>query len=282
MSETKRSIRLFIFILSGILLLGVIFVAGLMTIFTPIRTKSVPSAQTVTGISTPLAAEIMDAKGVPMRLVPAGEFIMGSDDEMARDAQPAHTVSLPDFYMDLYEVTRVRYKDCIDAGTCSDNLNIPNFEDYFKDSNFPMSGLNWEQAKAYCEWRGARLPGEAEWEKAARGTDGRTYPWGEEYDPAYFQTQAGGPHEVGSYEKGKSPYGMYDMAGNGWEWTADPLTVYPGNQGDHSYYRETDRVLRGGSWDHPDRYIVSTWYRFASNMGDNSGYIGFRCAKDAP
>ena len=282
MSETKRSLRLSIFILAGILLAGVIFVVALVTIFMPVRTKSIPSAQTATGISTLPAAEIIDAKGAPMRLVPAGDFIMGSDDEMARDAQPAHRVSLPDFYMDVYEVTRARYMECVDAGVCSDHLNVPDLESYFKESNFPMSSLDWEQAKTFCEWRGARLPSEAEWEKAARGTDGRTYPWGEEYDPAYFQADAGGSHEVGIYEKGKSPYGMYDMAGNGWEWTADPLTVYPGNQGDHSYYRETDRVLRGGSWDHPDRTVVSTWYRFASNMADNSGYVGFRCAKDAP
>ncbi len=224
-----------------------------------------------------LPAEITDSKGVTMHLIPAGDFIMGSDNGQ-ESANPAHKVTLPDYYMDVYEVTRARYKECVTAGVCNDSLNVPDVERYFEDANFPVSSLIWEQAKTYCEWRGARLPTEAEWEKAARGTDGRTYPWGEEYDPAYVQL-SGGPHEVGTYEKGKSPYGIYDMAGNVWEWTADPLAAYPGNQGDQSYYRATDRVLRGGSWESPDPVVLSTWFRFASVTGDNSGYTGFRCAK---
>ena len=138
---------------------------------------------------------------------------MGSDAEMAGDAQPAHTVTLPDYYMDVYEVTRGGYQACLQAGVCSDALNVPSLEAYFAEPSFPMSSLSWDAAKAYCEWRGARLPSEAEWEKAARGTDGRTYPWGEGYDLSYFQAEAGGAHAVGIYEKGKSPYGMYDMAG---------------------------------------------------------------------
>ena len=243
------------------------------------------SCQTVSIVSTTpsptsLPVEITDAKGVTMRLVPASPFIMGSDDEAAGSAKPAHTVTVPDFYMDVYEVTRVRYKECVTAGACSEVENVPSVESFYRDSNFPMSAVDWDMATAYCAWRGARLPSEAEWEKAARGTDGRTYPWGEEYDSAYVQIDSSGPNNVGMYEKGKSPYGMYDMAGNVWEWTSDPLTVYPGNQGDHSYYRATDRVLRGGSWDHPDRTVLSTWFRFASFTGDNSGYTGFRCARD--
>ena len=235
----------------------------------------------------PIPMEITDAKGATMRLVHAGDFIMGSDDEMAGDAQPAHTVNLPDFYMDVYEVTRAHYKECVTAGVCGEVENVPNVDSFYADLNYPMSPIDWEKARVYCEaWRGARLPSEAEWEKAARGTDGRTYPWGEEFDSSYVKLEADSSGDflgnVGSYEKGKSPYGMYDMAGSVWEWTADPLTVYPGNQGDHSYYRDTDRVLRGGSWDHPDRYVLTAWFRFASFTGDNSGYTGFRCVKDAP
>lgn len=244
------------------------------------------ACQTVS-VTPDLAIEIIDDKGVSMRLVPAGDFTMGSDDELAGDAQPAHTVNLPDFYMDVYEVTRARYKECVAAGVCDDVGNVPNVDSFYAYPDYPMSSIDWESASVYCgAWRGARLPREAEWEKAARGTDGRTYPWGGEYDSSYVQLEAdsrgGFLGNVGSFEKGKSPYGIYDMAGSVWEWTSDPLTVYPGNLGDHSYYRDTDRVLRGGSWDHPDRYVLTTWYRFASFTGDNSGYTGFRCAKDAP
>ncbi|MCE9645559.1 MAG: formylglycine-generating enzyme family protein [Chloroflexi bacterium] len=239
--------------------------------------------------TTPVAlpAEITDAKGLTMHLVPAGAFLMGSDDDKSGEAQPAHTVKLDNYYMDVYEVTRGRYKECVTAGACSESRNLAGIDSFYADPDYPMSAVDWNQSKVYCEaWRGARLPTEAEWEKAARGTDGRTYPWGEEYDSSYVKLEPD-PNgdflsKVGSYEKGKSPYGMYDMAGSVFEWTADSLTVYPGNQGDHSYYRDTDRVLRGGSWDHPDPYVLSTWFRFASFTGDNSGYTGFRCAKDAP
>jgi len=231
-----------------------------------------------------LQVEITDSKGVTMRLVPAGEFIMGSDDTNAGDAKPAHAVMLDDFYMDVYEVTRGQYKECITAGVCSESKNLAGIDSFYADSNHPMSAVDWDQSKTYCEWRGARLPRETEWEKAARGTDGRTYPWGEEFDASYVQLtpdeKGDSLSDVGTYKKGKSPYGMYDMAGSVFEWTADPLTVYPGNQGDHSYYRDTDRVLRGGSWDYPDRFVLSTWFRFASFKGDNSGYTGFRCARD--
>ena len=258
-----------------------------LTLFGIIACQVLSSATAPATATPDLPIEITDAKSVSMRLIPAGDFIMGSDDEMAGDAQPAHTVHLPDFYMDVYEVTRVRYKECVTAGVCGEVENVPNVDSFYADTDYPMSSVDWEKARVYCEvWRGARLPSEAEWEKAARGTDGRTYPWGEEFDSSYVQLEAdsrgGFLGDVGSYEKGKSPYGMYDMAGSVWEWTSDPLTVYPGNQGDHSYYRDTDRVLRGGSWDHPDRYVLTAWFRFASFTGDNSGYTGFRCVKDAP
>ncbi len=231
--------------------------------------------------------EIVDDKGLIMRLIPAGDFTMGSDEDKAGEARPAHTVTLPDFYMDVYEVTRARYKECVTAGVCGEVENVPNVDSFYLDPNYPMSAIDWDQAGVYCEtWRGARLPSEVEWEKAARGTDGRTYPWGEEFDASYVKLEPDASGDslgnVGSYEKGKSPYGMYDMAGSVFEWTSDPLTVYPGNQGDHSFYRDSDRVLRGGSWYQPDRYVLATWFRFASFTGDNSGYTGFRCARDVP
>ena len=244
----------------------------------------IPFGAGLTATPLPLPTEITDAKSVTMRLVPAGPFTMGSDDEKAGDAKPAHMVTLADFYMDVYEVTRIRYKECVASGVCSE-ASVPSINMFYASPDYPMSSIDWNQSKTYCEWRGARLPIEAEWEKAARGTDGRTYPWGEGFDSSYVKLEpdAKGDYlsKVGSYEKGKSPYGMYDMAGSVWEWVSDPLTVYPGNQGDHSYYRETDRVLRGGSWYFPDRGALSSWFRYASPPEVIEGSFGFRCAVSA-
>ncbi len=252
------------------------------------------SCQTIISVAdiataTPdLPAEIMDAKGLTMRLVPAGEFIMGSEDDKAGNAKPAHTVTLPDFYMDVYEVTRARYKECVTAGVCSESRNLAGIDAFYAYSDNPMASVDWNQSKTYCEtWRGARLPSEAEWEKAARGTDGRTYPWGEEFDPAYvnvnddYQKEPYGPADVGTYEKGKSPYGMYDMAGNVWEWVSDPYVAYPGNPGEGVFWPD-NRVLRGGSWFYPDSYVLRTWFRYGSPPEATDGSFGFRCARDIP
>ena len=234
----------------------------------------------------PLPAEITDSKGLTMRLVPAGEFIMGSDDDKSGEAKPAHTVMLDSFYMDIYEVTRIRYKECVANGVCSEPGDVPSLSSFYAYPNYPMAVVDWNQSKTYCEWRGARLPTEAEWEKAARGTDGRTYPWGEEFDPAYvnvnydYQKEPYGPAEVGTYEKGQSPYGMYDMSGNVWEWVSDPYIAYPGNQGEGVFW-PTQPVLRGGSWFSPDSYVLRTWFRYTSIPQATDGSFGFRCAVSA-
>lgn len=237
--------------------------------------------------STPMPIEITDSRGLTMRLVSAGAFIMGSDDDKSGEAMPAHTVTLPDFYMDVYEVTRARYKECVTAGVCSESRNLASNKLFYADPNYPMASVDWTQSKTYCEiWRGAHLPTEAEWEKAARGTDGRTYPWVEELAPAYvnvnddYQKEPYGPADVGTYEKGKSPYGMYDMSGSVWEWVSDPFIAYPGNQGDGVFW-PTKPVLRGGSWFYPDSYVLRTWFRFTSIPEATDGSFGFQCARDA-
>jgi formylglycine-generating enzyme required for sulfatase activity len=130
--------------------------------------------------------------------------------------------------MDVYEVTNALYKVCVEARVCLP----PQYAAHFNDSkyaNHPVVYVDWNMAKTYCEWRGARLPTEAEWEKAARGTDGRIYPWGKGNGKTFANYGSSNISAVGSYEKGKSPYGMYDMAGNVSEWVADWY--------DESYYQ---------------------------------------------
>jgi formylglycine-generating enzyme required for sulfatase activity len=224
--------------------------------------------------------------GTSMLLVPGGEFTMGSGSAMRQ-------VQLDAFYMDKYEVTASRYEKFLRAGGRRepDNWHAVNLP---KDGNRPVTGVDWADAVAYCRWAGKRLPTEAEWEKAARGTDGRLYPWGNEppnprlanyrKDDSYSSSSDGGVADVGSYEGGKSPYGLYDMAGNVWEWVADWY--------DDEYYRHgptrnppgpdsgDEKVVRGGSWSFQALSLLTVsrlW--FAPTM--RAGFVGFRCAQDA-
>jgi formylglycine-generating enzyme required for sulfatase activity len=221
--------------------------------------------------STPSEAEMV--------LIPAGPFTMGSDNG-ALDEKPVHTVNLPAFYMDKYEVTNALYKACVEASGCSKPQDTARYNDS-KYANHPVVYVDWDQAKAYCEWRGARLPTEAEWEKAARGTDGRTYPWGEGIgcDKANYSSCKSDTTLVDSYKNGKSPYGLYDMAGNVWEWTADWYDMYPGGDPNASNdFGQKYPVIRGGSWDFNEDYLRVS-YR-SGNSPDNAGsYLGLRCAR---
>jgi formylglycine-generating enzyme required for sulfatase activity len=252
-----------------------------------------PTAIVFTPTPTPYPTQITDAKGILMRLVPAGEFTMGSENGWDDAEKPPHQVYLDAFYMDIYEVTNAAYRACVSAGVCTPPKKTSSYarSSYYGDSqydNYPVIYVDWYQAKAYCEWRGGSLPTEAQWEKAARGTDGRTYPWGEgiSCSQANYWGQYGGcvgdTTEVGRYESGKSPYGIYDLAGNVWEWVADWY--------DPNYYAHSPssnplgpssgqyRVLRGGSW-----YIIGSDVRSANRSNYAPGNIlynvGFRCAR---
>jgi len=231
-----------------------------------------------------LPTEITDSKGITMHLVPAGVFTMGRS--ITDEERPVHEVMLGSFYIDVYEVTNESYTLCRGAGVCS----MPSGEvERYRDlayAKYPIVYVDWYQAKVYCEWRDARLPTEAEWEKAARGTDGRTYPWGEEIDCNYVNYSGScnwGTVEVGTYENGKSIYGLYDMAGNVWEWVSSLPLPYPYDMTDgrENMDVETNRVIRGGSW-YDDDLTVSVAKRASYNPEYGYEVLGFRCVKDAP
>lgn len=248
-----------------------------------------------------------------MVLIPAGDFIQGSTDaeidaaiqmcdnayggncphprDWFTDEMPRRTVYLDAFYIDKWEVTNEQFSAfAADSGYQTDaekkgeaqtwrSFNTPGREKY------PVVWMSWNDANAYCGWASKRLPTEAEWEKAARGTDGRIWPWGSNWDNSRANTGDGGPGSVtavGSYPAGASPYGVLDMTGNVWEWVADwydPLwysnspTHNPGGppQG-------ASRVLRGGAFKNPP-WEVRAVHR---HSGGPDGYApdhGFRCAK---
>jgi formylglycine-generating enzyme required for sulfatase activity len=239
--------------------------------------------------------EVTGKDGALMVLIPAGEFWMGSpDNEGQEDEHQRHRVYLESYFMDRFEETVSRYAEFLR----STDRQAPDYWDQVNTSqhgNLPVVGVDWHDAEAYCLWAGKRLPTEAEWEKAARGTDGRTYPWGNEQPTPMLanfgkQYERGNPYNeslapVDSYEAGKSPYGLHNMAGNVWEWTAD---WYDGHFYTQSPQRNpkgrpsgTDKVIRGGSWFHIPADLRST-NRFRVIPTKRYNSIGFRCAQDSP
>ncbi|HET6443133.1 MAG TPA: formylglycine-generating enzyme family protein [candidate division Zixibacteria bacterium] len=221
--------------------------------------------------------------GAEMVGVPAGEFIIGRDDAEYSREQPAHTVFLAAYYIDKLEVTNDLYRACKEAGGC---LEIERTE-YFDNPNshdHPVINVNKEMARIYCRWAGKRLPTEAEWEKAARGTDERTYPWGEgiDCDHAQYKECGGQTVPVGSFPLGASPYGALDMAGNVWEWAPDLfLEDYYQNSPERNPTGETrgnEYVFRGGSWSESGQLLSSsdrTWYNLDAQYYNQ----GFRCVR---
>ncbi len=236
--------------------------------------------------------------GAPMILIPAGPFIMGSNDGLPNE-RPEHTVTLDSYYVDQYEVTLSLYRKFLES---TKQESPPTWDDEaaMTVGDRPATGMKWQSASTYCQWAGKRLPTEAEWEKAARGTDGRRYPWGDmqpfvdiaNYNRGMWVNEAitlvavtsgleGMSVRHGLKEGGKSPFGLFHMAGNAAEWVADWYG--------RDYYQRTPeknppgpglgekRVIRGGSWaDLPAALRVTA--RFSAEADYEDRTIGFRCA----
>lgn len=239
--------------------------------------------------ATPLTSNLSTGCSNGMCNIPAGEFTMGcNDSECASDEKPAQKVYLNAFKIDQYEVTVAEFRKCVNAGKCS-TKNFKTKSDYkyynygnSSRNNHPMNAVNWYGAKEYCEWAGKRLLTEAEWKYAAYGTDGRKYPWGNEEASCYYAVMDDGDKHggsdsdgcgkdrtwpVGSKEAGKSPFGLYDMGGNVWEWVED---CYDSSC---AY-----RVLRGGGW-FSGSYSLRSSDRYGDKPTHMNYFNGFRCVK---
>jgi formylglycine-generating enzyme len=252
----------------------------------PANGSAAPKARPVLHPPTTLTGK----DGAPMVLVAAGEFTMGSA-EGDDDEQPVHRVYLDSFYLDLYEVTNGRFAKFVAASQSEPPWGFADQETPVVHADRPVRWVNWLEALGYCLWAGKRLPSEAEWEKAARGTDGRLYPWGAEPPtPAHavFGLKEGGADTVspiGNREKGTSPYGVHDLAGNLYEWVADWY--------DDAFYalqprinprgpaEGTAKVQRGGSYINSP-YRLRATFRTKGDPTEHDPNVGFRCAQDTP
>ena len=227
-----------------------------------------------------------------MILIPAGEFIRGTNGRLP-DEGPEHKMFVDSFYIDKYEVTNLQYLSFARRNNRPLPEHFLNGQVPLGKSDHPVVFVSWYDAKAYCSSVGKRLPTDYEWEKAARGTDGRTYPWGEDFNIRYVNSPVrwvelnviGDTTPVGAFPKGKSVYGLFDMSGNVWEWTASKYEPYPGNTRKSENYGGNYRTLKGGSWWDCSFYqcgISAPVYNrsfFHPKTKNNS--FGFRCAKDA-
>ncbi len=269
-----------------LLLEGDVWLAVQTTQYVDVRNGQLPPPRFYEMVAEVVPKKVYEIDIGQMVRIPAGEFLYG-------DEKKEH--SLSEYYIDVYPVTNAEYKNFVEAGGYDNKDNWtekgwsliqtvghqkPRFweDKEYGASNrpdHPVVGISWYEAWAYAKWAGKRLPTELECEKAARGVDGRKYPWGDTFDSSRCNTnesKIGSTTSVTRYEAGKTPYGCYDMAGNVWEWTS---TLWRGGEDPNA---EGSRVLRGGSWFNTAEN-ARTSNRFRLDPVSRSNYFGFRCAK---
>ncbi|THJ20553.1 MAG: trypsin-like serine protease [Nitrospira sp. CG24E] len=225
-----------------------------------------------------------------MVVIPAGEFMMGTEDGL-QDARPIHIVHLSSYWIDRYEATNARYRQCVEGGGCTPPKDRQTFDDPQRMQH-PVTNITWEQARSFCQWQGKRLPTEAEWEKAARGTDGRRYPWGNDEGvvtggagSGALKVVANGTEPVGRQASTVSPYGVFDLIGNvsQWvkDWYAEDFYRTSSTRDPQGPARGSFRVLRGGEWNEkpPDLRVSYRGWDEVTYWGPT---LGVRCAEDVP
>jgi len=218
-----------------------------------------------------------------MVYVPGGAFWMGSDTGDKYE-KPRHEVNIPPFFIDRLEVTNREYALFVGATTHRAPPHWRNGMYDADEASRPVTGVDWHDANAYANWAGKRLPTEAEWEFAARGTDGRLYPWGNSWKENVANADATSKHQiidVGTLPDGVSPFGVLDLIGNAWEWTADSIQAYPGNSLPINLSQDY-KIIRGGSWKDSKETGATATYRGYLHVSDSQDYsvTGFRCVKD--
>ena len=285
----------------------------------PASSPTAPSTEAPAPTNTPLPTPTLSAgsqrlsevDGMNQLFVPEGSFLMGSpegDPDVFPHERPRHSIHLDAFWIDQTEVTNEMYARCVSTGPCTPpRSNASNTRAHYygnpEFSDYPVIWVDWSQAEAYCRWAGRRLPTEAEWEKAARGTEGYYYPWGDEPVAqamlAEFEDVSSScaranyaacepfadTSPVGSRPAGASPYGAFDMAGNVWEWVSDWYS--------DSYYQKSpesnpagpetgsERILRGGSFAANFTRDLRSAHRYPFDPGQTIYAFGFRCAEAA-
>ena len=261
----------------------------------PTPSETIPAQNTPPGEMTNTPTVLSHFDGMVMLFVPQGSFLMGSapsDPDAASNEKPQHTLNMAGFWIDRIEITNAMYALCVKETICKTPASLASIShaDYFNNNqyaNFPVINVTWVEADTYCKWAGRRLPTEAEWEKAARGEDGRLFPWGNEMpdnNRLNFNIQSGDAQAAGSYPEGASLYGAVDMAGNVWEWTADiyhPNYLSGQSQENNGSQKGNYRVIRGGSFYEPAS-SVRVAARQASDPYIGLPRVGFRCAVDNP
>jgi formylglycine-generating enzyme required for sulfatase activity len=241
--------------------------------------------------------------GMELVYIPEGQYLIGSldsDPQAWIDEKPQHRVGLSGYWMDKTEVTNAMYAKCVQAGTCQTHkMNISYTRDsYYSNvefANYPVVYVTWDDAQVYCAWAGRKLPTEAQWEAAARGPDGRKYPWGNSPPSCNLlnytitlsanfglsNSCTGDTTAVGKYPKGASLYGILDLAGNVWEWVTDwkgPNYLVEPHQDPLGPPNGENRVIRGGYYFTDAKYVRATM-RVGHDPKDATDYIGFRCAR---